>query len=133
MTKTTHKSSNIKPAIEEALTPAFEPGQAFIDKTGAVRPEPASNAYGMDFGDAIRCLKRGQRVRRNGWTDKDAFAFLVAGSRFAVNREPLLSVLGEGTQVDYCAHVDMKAADGRISVWNPDQRDMLADDWRVVA
>jgi hypothetical protein len=137
-----HKSSNIKPSIEEALNEGvtydpdivrLEPGQAFIDKTGAVRPEPASNAYGMDFGDAIRCLKRGQRVRRNGWTDKDAFTFLVAGSRFAVNREPLLSVLGEGAQVDYCAHVDMKAADGRISVWNPDQRDMLADDWRVVA
>jgi len=127
MTKTTHKSSNIKPSIEEALNEGvtydpdivrLEPGQAFIDKTGAVRPEPASNAYGMDFGDAIRCLKRGQRVRRNGWTDKGMRLELQTPD---VHREMSLP------------YIFMETADEKLVPWTASQRDMLADDWRVVA
>ena len=142
-----HKSSNIKPSIEEALTPAFEPGQAFvgghshtvnnpntiepsieetfeepgqafIDKAGAVRPEPASNAYDMGFGDAIRCLKRGQRVQRAKWGGH-------------VRRYIMLGYVdfGEGRVPCFFDVVD----DVQGHVWAVRQLDMLADDWRVVA
>ena len=140
MTKTTHKSSNIKPSIEEALnegvtydsdivrhshtvndpglTPAFEPGQAFIDKTGAVRPEPASNAYGMDFGDAIRCLKRGQRVQRHGWNGKNMWLELQVPDAHSKMSLP---------------YIFMKTADEKLVPWLASQTDVLGDDWRVVA
>ena len=86
----------------------------------------------MDFGDAIRAMKNGKRVARDGWNGKGMFLFLVNGSTFTVNREPLLSIMGEGTQVQYHAHIDMKTAQGYVVPWLASQSDMLADDWVVI-
>lgn len=86
----------------------------------------------MTFGDAIAALKAGKRVAREGWNGKGMFIFLVNGSTFAVNREPLLSILGEGTQVQYHAHIDMKTAQGYIVPWLASQADMLSEDWELV-
>lgn len=83
----------------------------------------------MDFGDAIRAMKSGKRVAREGWNGKGMFLFLVSGSNFTVNREPLLSIMGEGTQVQYHAHIDMKTAQGYVVPWLASQADMLSEDW----
>jgi len=82
-----------------------------------------------DFAWALRHVKAGGRVQRRGWNGKGMFIFLVPGSTFQVNREPLLSILGEGTEVNYHGHVDMKTANGQIVPWLCSQTDMLADDW----
>ena len=86
----------------------------------------------MDFSDALREIKKGHRVQRAGWNGKGMFIFLVPGSVFKVNHEPLLSMLGEGTEVQYHGHVDMKTADGMIVPWLCSQTDMLANDWQIV-
>lgn len=86
----------------------------------------------MNFGDALAAVKAGKRVARIGWNGKGMFIFLVPGSTFEVNREPLLSILGEGTQVNYHGHVDMRTADGMIVPWLCNQTDMLAEDWQEV-
>lgn len=86
----------------------------------------------MDFSEALLYVKAGKRVSRAGWNGKGMFIFLVPGSTFTVNREPLLSILGEGTQVNYHGHVDMKTADGMIVPWLCSQTDMLAEDWGIV-
>lgn len=86
----------------------------------------------MDFGDAIRAMKDGKRVSREGWNGKGMFLFLVNGSTFTVNREPLLSIMGEGTQIQYHAHIDMKTAQGYVVPWLASQSDMLSDDWGEV-
>lgn len=86
----------------------------------------------MDFGDAIRAMKSGKRVAREGWNGKGMFLFIVTGSTFTVNREPLLSIMGEGTQVQYHAHIDMKTAQGYVVPWLASQSDMLSDDWGIV-
>ncbi len=85
-----------------------------------------------DFSEALMLIKRGQRMARAGWNGAGMFVFLVAGSSFEVNREPLLSILGEGTEVKYRAHIDLKAADGSIGVWQPSMGDVLAEDWITV-
>lgn len=86
----------------------------------------------MDFGDAIKLVKGGARMRRIGWNGKDMFIFLVPGSRFKVNRPPLLGIYPEGTEIDYHGHVDMKTAQGYVVPWQPSQADMLAADWQLV-
>lgn len=86
----------------------------------------------MNFGNALEALKSGKRVAREGWNGKGMFLFLVSGSTFTVNREPLVSILGEGTEVQYHAHVDMKTAQGYVVLWLCSQADMLAEDWVVV-
>lgn len=86
----------------------------------------------FDFSEALDFIKAGERVAREGWNGKGMFIFLVPGSHFEVSREPLLSILGEGTPVDYRSHIDMKTADGSIVPWVASQTDLLAEDWRVV-
>lgn len=85
-----------------------------------------------DFGAALAALKTGRRVARAGWNGKGMFLFLVPGSRFVVNRPPLLGIYPEGTTIDYHAHVDKKTAQGDVVPWLCSQTDMLADDWEAV-
>ena len=83
----------------------------------------------FDFADAVRYLKEGRRVARAGWNGKDMFLFLVPGSKFAVNRPPLMGIYPEGTVVEYHAHIDMRTAQGTIVPWVASQSDVLAEDW----
>lgn len=88
---------------------------------------------GFDFAEVILQLKAGRRVARRGWNGEGMFLFLVAGSTFIVNREPLLTFYGEGKEITYRPHIDMRAADGTIGVWTASQTDMLAEDWYIPA
>jgi len=86
----------------------------------------------MNFGQALIKLKNGDKVSRDGWNGKGMFLFLVPGSKFVVNRPPLLGIYPEGTEVTYCPHIDMKTADGSIVPWLASQTDVLAEDWGLV-
>lgn len=87
---------------------------------------------GFDFGSAIHFLKQGKKVARKSWNGKGMFLFLVKGSKFIANREPLLSIFGEGEEIDYCPHIDMKTADDKIVPWLASQTAVLATDWVLV-
>jgi len=84
------------------------------------------------FGSAIEALKQGYKVARSGWNGKGMFLFLVQGSTFKVNRPPLLGIYEEGTEINYCPHVDKKTADGSIVPWLASQTDVLAEDWTTI-
>jgi len=86
----------------------------------------------MEIGQAVRAMKEGNKVARQGWNGKGMFLFLVPGSTFKVNRPPLLGIYPEGTEINYCPHVDMRTADGKIVPWLCSQSDLLADDWEIV-
>ena len=83
----------------------------------------------MNFGEALQNLKMGGRVAREGWNGKDMFLFLVRGSRFEVNRAPLMGIYPEGKVIDYRSHIDMKTMQGDVVPWVASQTDLLADDW----
>ena len=83
----------------------------------------------MNFGQALELLKEGKKVSRVGWNGDNMFLFLVQGSTFKVNRQPLLGIYPEGTEIDYHAHIDIKTADGKVVTWTCSQTDMLAEDW----
>lgn len=86
----------------------------------------------MDFGAALEALKEGKRLAREGWNGKDMFVFLVDGSEFEVNRAPLNKFFEEGEKVTYRPHLDIKAVDGTIGVYNVNTNDILSEDWVVV-
>ena len=86
----------------------------------------------LTFGQAIEALKQGKKVARAGWNGKGMFLFLVPGSTFKVNRAPLLGICPEGTEVNYCSHIDMKTADDKVVPWLASQTDVLAEDWDIV-
>lgn len=84
------------------------------------------------FGVALDALKRGRMVCRKGWNGKGMFLFLVPGSTFKVNRAPLLGIYPEGTEINYCPHIDMKTADGKVVPWLASQTDVLSEDWQLL-
>jgi len=84
------------------------------------------------FGSAIAAVKEGYKVARSGWNGKNMFAFYVDGSKFQGNRPPLNQIYEEGTEIEYRPHVDLKAVDGTVGVWNPNMMDILAEDWCTV-
>lgn len=86
----------------------------------------------MNIGGALEAMRAGLRVAREGWNGKGMFLFLVPGSQFTVNRAPLLGIYPAGTVIDYCPHVDMRTADGKIVPWLCSQSDLLASDWVIV-
>jgi hypothetical protein len=104
----------------------------------------------MDFGEAIKVLKSGGRVRRAGWNGKGMWLALTEGS--VLHRHP--SSEGDATGwagrlsgaakwlglrenpdvIRIGAHIDMRAADGSLVIgWLASQTDMLAEDWEVVS
>ena len=87
----------------------------------------------MNFSEALVQIKEGKRLMRSGWNGKGMFVFLVNGSNFTVNREPLLSILGEGVEVTYSPHIDILNPDGKISTWVPSIGDIMAEDWEITA
>jgi len=109
------------------------------DHKGYISWSPAPvfwNAYKasgeMSFGMAVEVLKRGFKVKRTGWNGKSMFLFLVSGSKFKVNRPPLLGIYPEGTDVTYQPHIDMKTAQDTVVPWLASQSDVLAEDWEIV-
>ena len=86
-----------------------------------------------DFGWAVAQMKAGNKVARSGWNGKGMFLFLVPGSRFKVNRAPLLGIYPEGTEISYQPHVDMKTAQDTVVPWLASQSDILSEDWDLVA
>lgn len=117
-----------------------KPGKAILYQDGyqswcpdAVYDRDYQPVTAMSFGHAVAALKAGKRVARAGWNGKGMFLFLVPGSHFKVNRPPLLGIYPEGTGIDYCPHIDMRTADGKVVPWLASQTDVLADDWVEIA
>ena len=90
------------------------------------------NKKKMNYSGALKELKNGNKVAREGWNGKGMFIFLVPGSTFKVNRAPLNTIYTEGTEVTYQPHIDMKTVDDTIVPWLASQSDMLADDWETI-
>lgn len=105
----------------------------------------------MDFGDAIRALKDGQRVRRTGWNGKGMWLGLTWGTTIPIGlaragaaewlRKELEAEGFTGSNrtgpiaetMVIGSHIDMRAADGSLVIgWLASQTDMLTDDWEVV-
>lgn len=90
------------------------------------------NKSTFSFEVALVFLKSGHRLARKGWNGKGMWVYLVPGSTFEVDREPLASFLPEGVTAIYRPHIDMRAADGSFGVWLASQTDILATDWYLV-
>lgn len=94
---------------------------------------------GLDFGQALRKLKQGERVCRAGWNGKGMWLSLTPGSKTVQaaniwsknNREYAESLPDQVVEV--LPAITMKTATGEILMgWLASQTDMLAEDWEVV-
>lgn len=80
----------------------------------------------MNFGQAIEALKKGNRVKRNGWNGKGMYLFLANG-------EDLTSCIFKDVPIKCVDSVCMKTAQDTIVIgWLASQTDMLAEDWEIL-
>lgn len=100
----------------------------------------------MDFGDALRALKAGQRISRAGWNGKGMWLALSCGDATdgkLLGREIAAENFWSKRNFEYAMQnggsarvlpsITMKTADGAILMgWLASQTDMLAEDWGVV-
>ena len=107
---------------------SWSPKEVFEESYRAIERD----GQALNFGDALHMLKLGKKLARAGWNGKGMFLFIVPGSTFKVSRPPLLGIYPEGTEINYCPHIDMKTADGKVVPWLCSQTDALAEDWQVV-
>ena len=101
------------------------------------------NMIGIKEGSfewALMMLKAGAKMQRKNWNGKGMFIYLTTGKEVpSVNLRPDTanyifgySPIERDTTVKFNDHIDMKTADGSITIgWAPSQVDMLAEDWQT--
>jgi hypothetical protein len=70
----------------------------------------------LDFGDAIRALRAGQRVTRAGWNGKNMWLALQVPDANSKMTLP---------------YIYMSTVAGDLVPWLASQTDMLAEDWEL--
>jgi hypothetical protein len=92
----------------------------------------------MDFSDALRQLKAGQRVARAGWNGKGMWICLGKGldanpAQNFWNTHTREHAEQNGGFAKVLPYIIMKTADDAILMgWLASQSDVLADDWELV-
>jgi hypothetical protein len=94
----------------------------------------------MDFGDAIRALKEGKKVAREGWNGKGMWLSLSCyGSReipadsfWSVNNKLFARTQPSGAATVLPCITMKTAADEILMGWLASQTDMLSEDWIIV-
>jgi hypothetical protein len=88
----------------------------------------------FDFGVALKLLKSGYRVYRNGWNGKGAFVCYMPGETGPLTKKSAeASGIEEATVVNFMPRLLMKlsGAETAITFWSPSTADVLAEDWMV--
>ena len=75
------------------------------------------------FSEAIKCLKRGLKVCRQGWNGKGMYLAHVNSYQYKVDGEV------HKDSLFLSPWIGMKTADGKFVPWLASQTDMLAEDW----
>ena len=85
----------------------------------------------LTFGEAIEAMKRGKKVKRDGWNGKGMFLYVVPANTYITETDVAKSEFGR--EVACGSYIAMKPANGPIVIgWLASQTDMLSEDWTVV-
>ena len=83
----------------------------------------------MDFGTAIQELKRGNKVKREGWNGKNQYIELAMCISYTNANGKIINA--EHDAIGNCA-IAFVGTSGVQLGWLASQADMLANDWLVV-
>jgi len=81
-----------------------------------------------DFAWAIRQIKQGKKLQREGWNGKGMFLFTIPGGSW--NFETDIDGVDD---IETLPFICMKTADNKLVPWLASQTDILADDWQEAA
>jgi hypothetical protein len=94
-----------------------------LDLTHAIIHKQNNTMVTTDFAYALKALKGGRKVYREGWNGKGMWLAYV-------KENEALSHVGDSW--DHAPWIGMKTADGKFVPWLASQTDMLATDWCIM-
>jgi hypothetical protein len=97
------------------------------NKTQPVDEAAKPAGYAMSFGTALKLLKAGERLARQGWNGKGMWIYHVPAASYPAQTQAAKDNIGP--LVPYGAYLAMKTAAGEVVPWLASQTDILADDW----
>lgn len=86
----------------------------------------------LNFGDAVKALKDGKKIQRQGWNGKGMYLYYVPANAYPPVTEIGATLKNENGLVPYDAYIAMKTVQNTVIPWQPSQADVLAEDWQVV-
>lgn len=86
----------------------------------------------VDFGDALRAIKAGKRIRRLGWNGKGMFVYYVPAASYPVQTDAAKKHYGENAMVPYNPYMAIRNVDNTVSTWVPSVNDCLSTDWLIL-
>jgi hypothetical protein len=90
----------------------------------------------MTFGEAIKELDNGNKVRRSGWNGKGMYLWKLNATTVPIDclKEPFLKQIAteNGGAVECLASIRMFTADRKVLTgWLASQTDIFATDWEM--
>ena len=82
----------------------------------------------MDFGEAIKLLKEGERLQREGWNGKNQYIELATNISYKNVKNEIVNAEHKAIGNKAIAFV---GTSGVQLGWLASQADMLAEDWKV--
>lgn len=83
----------------------------------------------MDFGEAIKLVKKGKKLQRSGWNGKNQYIELATSISYINTKGLLVNV--DHSCIGNCA-IAFVGTSGVQLGWLASQADMLAEDWQEV-
>ena len=112
--------------VEYTLSNIVSEEWIIADET--ICPELGGKAT-FSFGEAIKYLKRGKKVKREGWNGKNQYIQLATGISYKTQNGEIVNC--EHDAIGNIA-VAFVGTSGVQMGWLASQADMLADDWMFV-
>ena len=91
--------------------------------------ELVNKANTMNFGEAIKLLKQGKKMQREGWNGKKQYIELATNISYKNTKGEVINAEHEAIGNKAIAFV---GTSGVQLGWLASQADMLAEDWRIV-
>ena len=94
----------------------------------------------MNFGEAVKALKEGKMVQREGWNGKGMFVFMQVPAVIGIDIIPCMQSLPQlvkdefvdrGEKISYFNQMAIVNIDNCINGWAPSVSDALAEDWKI--
>lgn len=88
-----------------------------------------------DFGEALKAVKSGKRISREGWNGKGMFVVYQKAYPDGIpcNRQTAEAWgLNEGDLFKCEPYLQISTVDGSHAMWVPSIRDVLAEDWFII-
>lgn len=89
----------------------------------------------MDFSEALRLVKSGNKMARTGWNGKGMWIVFQRGypEGVLINKNTAEATgIPEGTLCKFLPYLMMRTAQGDFVPWLASQTDILAEDWERV-